>query len=170
MPKCFSGLEILLLLCKSVCEYLQAGMLVFYKGDSHLLVLIALLNVIYVINVMPILVFFFLKCFRVFFFLFQPLNVLFKGNNCYFSLLTLHYSVYVCIVLAFLQFTLPCVLVFHCCAFLSHFCVFLTKVLYPLCPCLRKSALTKLLPSLCKKAKWTIGAILFSFPEGRTGR
>lgn len=105
-----------------------------------------------------------------FFFLFQPLNVLFKGNNCYFSLLTLHYSVRVCIVLAFLQFTLPCVLVFHCCAFLSHFCVFLTKVLYPLCPCLRRSALTKLLPSLCKKAKGTIGAVLFSFPEGRTGR
>lgn len=63
MPKCFSGLEILLLLCKSVCEYLQAGMLVFYKGDSHLLVLIALLNVI-----LPILFFFFfLKCFRFFF-------------------------------------------------------------------------------------------------------
>lgn len=76
----------------------------------------------------------------------------------------------VCIVLVFLQFTLPCVLVFHCCAFLSHFCVFLTKVLYPLCPCLRKSGLIKLLPSLCKKAKWTIGAVLFSFPEGRTGR
>lgn len=29
MPKCFSGLEILPFLCKSVCKYLQAGMLVF---------------------------------------------------------------------------------------------------------------------------------------------
>lgn len=29
MPKCFSGLEILPFLCKSVLKYLQAGMLVF---------------------------------------------------------------------------------------------------------------------------------------------
>lgn len=46
MPKCFSGLEILSFLCKSVCKYLQAGMLVFYEGDSHLMVLVALLDVV----------------------------------------------------------------------------------------------------------------------------
>lgn len=65
MPKCFSGLEILLFLCKSVCKYLQAGILVFYKDDSHLLVLIALLNVI-----LPVLVFF-SEIFQGFFFPFS---------------------------------------------------------------------------------------------------
>lgn len=161
MPKWFSGLEILLFPCKSVSKCLQAGMLVFWKVVSHLMVIMALLNVILPVSG------FFSEMFQ-FFFLFQPLNVLFKGN-CYFSFLTLHYSVHVCIVLAFLQFTLSYVLAFHCCAFLSHFCVILTEVLYLFCPCLRKSALTKFLPSPCKKAKWTVIAV-FCFPEGWTGR
>lgn len=98
-------------------------------------------------------------------FLFQPLNILF---NCYFSFLTLHYSMHVRIVLAFSQFTLPSVLVFLYCAFLSHFCVFLTELLYPLCPSRRKWALRKLLPSLLKKVKWTI-IQYFLFLKARQG-
>lgn len=82
----------------------------------------------------------------------------------------MHTYMHMCIALAFLQFTPLSLLVFHCYAFLSHFCVFLTELPYPLCPCLRKLALTKLLPSLCKKVKWTIVAVLFSFPEGQVGR
>lgn len=42
--------------------------------------------------------------------------------------------------------------------------------LYPCHPYLRKLALTKLLPSLCKKSKWTIVAVVFYFPKGQRGR
>lgn len=53
------------------------------------MVLMALLSV-----VLPGFGFFFSPETFLFSFFFQPLSILFKGNNCYFSFLTLHYSVH----------------------------------------------------------------------------